>query len=94
MNPLYQYVILNAVNNLKSINLCTQILRDAQDDTAFCIMTHPLPPLKRGDESFESIMLCVIEILPPSGRLDDKRGAYASAPSSALLASNSFSHLM
>ena len=34
MNPLYQYVILNAVNNLKSINLCTQILRDAQDDTA------------------------------------------------------------
>ena len=34
MNPLYQYVILNAVNNLKSISLCTQILRDAQDDTA------------------------------------------------------------
>ena len=34
MNPLYQYVILNAVKNLKSVNLCTQILRDAQDDTA------------------------------------------------------------
>lgn len=34
MNPLYQYVILYAVKNLKCVSLCTQILRDAQDDTA------------------------------------------------------------
>ena len=29
----YQNVILNEVKNLKSISLCVQILRDAQDDT-------------------------------------------------------------
>ena len=34
MNPLYQYVILNAVKNPKSVSFCTQILRDAQDYTA------------------------------------------------------------
>ena len=34
MNPLYQYVILNTVKNLKSVSLCTQTLRDAQDYTA------------------------------------------------------------
>ena len=30
----YQAVILNVVKNLKSVSLCIQILRDAQDDTA------------------------------------------------------------
>ena len=28
----YQHVILNEVKNLKSVCLCLQILRDAQDD--------------------------------------------------------------
>ena len=34
MNLSYYIVILNVVKNLKSISLCMQILRDAQDDTA------------------------------------------------------------
>ena len=29
----YHIVILNVVKNLKSVSLCIQILRDAQDDT-------------------------------------------------------------
>ncbi len=33
MNLSYHIVILNVVKNLKSISLCIQILRDAQDDT-------------------------------------------------------------
>ena len=33
MNSSYHVVILNEVKNLKSISLCVQILRDAQDDT-------------------------------------------------------------
>ena len=32
MNLSYYIVILNVVKNLKSISLCMQILRDAQDD--------------------------------------------------------------
>ena len=34
MNFSYHIVILNVVKNLKSVSLCIQILRDAQDDTA------------------------------------------------------------
>ena len=33
MNFSYHIVILNVVKNLKSVSLCIQILRDAQDDT-------------------------------------------------------------